>query len=181
MVSAGALKYLQIRSNGDLDLYFDSVYHTFPTPMNPGTVSVWIQGAGTFAWPWVVLSDGAYKVPKDTQVSPEKNPYQVSFYANSQDLHVFSAGSDGALVKSNTQNFLTSTWLHIRLVFDWTGRTVTPYWSQRGRDDVETPPIAGAPLPLAPEMTGIARIDLFDQLLGDNVGSSYFDTLEFFE
>jgi hypothetical protein len=30
-------------------------------------------------------------------------------------------------------------------------------------------------------MTGIARIDLFDQLLGDNVGSSYFDTLEFFE
>jgi hypothetical protein len=181
VVSAGALKYFSMRANGSLRMYFDSFYHSFPTPMKPGVVSVWIRGSGTYAWPWVVLSDGAYKVPRDTQVSPEKNPYQISLNANSQELHVWSAGTDGALVNSSTQNFLTSTWLHVRLVFDWTARTVTPYWSQRGRDDVETPPLAGAPLPLAPEMTSIARIDLFDHLLGDNVGSSDFDSIEFFE
>lgn len=181
VVSGGALKFLEMKPGGDIRLYFDSLYYTFPTPVKPGTASFWIEVAGTTGSPWVVLSDGAYKVPRDTQTSPAKSPYQVSVQANAQELQVWSAGNDGVLVNSSTQNFLTSIFLHVRLVFDWTARTVTPYWSQRGRDDVETPPIAGAPLPLAPEMTSIARIDLFDQLMGGDGGRSYFDTLEFFE
>ena len=181
IVSGGTLRFLEMKPGGDIDLYFDSLYYTFPTAVKPGTVSLWIEVAGTFGSPWVVLSDGAYKVPRDTQVSPAQNPYQVSLQVNAQELHVWTAGNDGVLVNSSTQNFLTSIWLYVRLVFDWTGRTVTPYWSQRGRDQVETPPIAGAPLPLAPEMTSIARIDLFDQLMASMGGWSNFDSIEFFD
>ena len=104
-----------------------------------------------------------------------------SMHRHSTELHVYNNGIDVILFSSDTQNALTDRFLHVRLVFDWTRHQMAPYFSMLGRDGVETPTVAGAQLELAAEMTAIARIDLFAQLMTDVGAWATFDNIEFFK
>ena len=161
--------------------YFDGVYYAFPAPVKPTTVSFWTSVWGTFGQPWFVLSASDVTTHGLTGVTPIGSPSQVSVYVTSQSLVVANNGNSVALIDSSTQNYLTDQLLHVRLVFDWAGRKVSPYFSQRGRDGVETPPVAGTPLSLAAEVTSIACIDLFAKQTTKSGAYAVFDNIEFFQ